>query len=75
MKVEMLQDRMQEMLGEYETKIEHNDNIRFGRILLVSSGLARIEKKVIEEIFFKQNIGCVPVGNILNNMHLSDEHV
>lgn len=65
-KIEMLQDQIQEMLGDYECI----SSARFGKILLISAALSRVDKKVVEEVFFKNNMGCVPVGNILANMHL-----
>lgn len=68
----MLQDRIQEMFGEYESKNKGGNNLRFGKILLASTGLGRVEKRIVEEVFFKQSIGCVPVENILSNMHLSE---
>ena len=69
-KIEMLQDQIQEMLGDYECKIRRKSSARFGKILLISAALSRVDKKVVEEVFFKNNMGCVPVGNILANMHL-----
>lgn len=71
MKIESLQDKMQEMLHEYED-IQHGDGDRFGRILLAGAGIGRVQKKIIEDLFFKPDIDCVPVANILNNLHLSD---
>ena len=71
-KIEQLQEKMQEMLRQYEDTLEEgNDGIRFGRLLLAGACISRVRKKIIEDLFFKPDIMCVPVTNILNNLHLS----
>ena len=71
-KIEQLQDRMQEMLCQYEDTLHQaSHGVRFGRILLAGACIGRVPKKIIEHLFFKPDIMCVPVANILNNLHLS----
>ena len=74
-KIEQLQEKMHEMLRQYEDTLEEgNDGIRFGRLLLAGACIGRVHKKIIEDLFFKPDIMCVPVANILNNLHLSQEY-
>ena len=41
---------------------------RFGRILLVLGRVQRINPKVIEKAFFSQEIGSVPIRNLVQNI-------
>ena len=71
-KVEQLQDRMQEMLRQYEDTLhQESRGVRFGRILLAGAMNGRVHRKIIEDLFFKPDVMCVPVTNILKNLHLS----
>ena len=72
MKIEQLQDRMQEMLRQYEDTLHQTSHgVRFGRILLAGAMSSRVHQKIIEDLFFKPDVMCVPVTNILKNLHLT----
>ena len=74
-KIEQLQNRIQEMLRQYEDSLQSgSDGARFGRILLAGACINRVHQTVIEDLFFKPDIMCVPVGNILNNLHFSQRN-
>ena len=66
-RIEILQDKMQEVLREYEHKVDRSKDVRFGRVLVINLLIGRLEKTWIEDLFFKPDISSVPVTSVLIN--------
>ncbi|CAH0388820.1 unnamed protein product [Bemisia tabaci] len=63
--IELLQDQTQVMLREY---ISVTSKVRFGKLLLLLPVLASLEKRNLEELFFRKTIGNVSISSLLTDM-------
>ncbi|ODM95917.1 Protein tailless [Orchesella cincta] len=68
MQVEMLQDQTHVMLQEYCIGRAPPNKIRFGKLLLLLPLIRRIKGSLIEELFFKQTVGDIPIERLLSDM-------
>lgn len=59
------------MLQEYCAGKNPPSKIRFGKLLLILPLIRRIGGKVLEELFFKQTIGDIPIERLLCDMFKS----
>ena len=69
--VECYQDQAQIMLGDYIRRQYHGQQVRFGKLLLMLPSMRMISPKTIEELFFRQTIGCVSIESLLCDMFKS----
>jgi hypothetical protein len=69
--VEILQDQTHVMLQEYCTGKSPPSKIRFGKLLLILPLIRRINGNILEELFFKQTIGEIPIERLLCDMFKS----
>ncbi|UYV78834.1 hypothetical protein LAZ67_16002945 [Cordylochernes scorpioides] len=67
--VESIQDQTQLMLHEYVLTRQPPSKVRFGRLLLLLSGLRAVGADAIEEVFFRRTIGNIPVRRLLGDMY------
>ncbi|CAG7681483.1 unnamed protein product [Allacma fusca] len=68
LQVEILQDQTHLMLQEYCVTKQPPNKIRFGKLLLILPSIRRISGKTLEELFFKQTVGDVPIERLLCDM-------
>lgn len=66
--VEVLQDQTHVMLQEYCIGRTPPNKIRFGKLLLLLPLIRRISGKILEELFFKQTVGDIPIERLLSDM-------
>ncbi|XP_035709277.1 orphan steroid hormone receptor 2 isoform X2 [Folsomia candida] len=71
LQIELLQDQTHVMLQEYCAGKNPPSKIRFGKLLLILPLIRRIGGKVLEELFFKQTIGDIPIERLLCDMFKS----
>ncbi|KAK6633734.1 hypothetical protein RUM44_004341 [Polyplax serrata] len=67
--VEMLQDQAQCILGDYIRNRYPRQPTRFGRLLLILPNLRSIRQLTIEQLFFKETIGEIPIQRLLGDMY------
>ena len=66
--VESFQDQAQVMLNDYERYANISRPMRFGRLLLSLPALRGVSSKFLENLFFKQTIGNIPIERLLSDM-------
>ncbi|XP_057290632.1 protein dissatisfaction-like [Hydractinia symbiolongicarpus] len=66
--VSVLRDRCQITLSEYTARKCSDQPGRFGRILLTLGRIQKISPKLIEAVFFKKEIGDIPMETLVRNM-------
>ena len=71
LQVEILQDQAQVMLSDYIFSSQSASKVRFGKLLLLLPTLRTISPRAIEEVFFRQTIGNVPIERLLCDMFKS----
>lgn len=69
--VEQLQDQAQSMLGEYDRQTYPNQQVRFGRLLLMLPALGVLSSKCIEQMFFRGTLDNIPMERLLSDMFKS----
>ncbi|XP_022801132.1 nuclear receptor subfamily 2 group E member 1-like [Stylophora pistillata] len=69
--VERLQDQAQAMLGEYCRGHNPEQQVRFGKLLLMLPSLRSISPKMIEDLFFRGALDNVPIERMLCDMFKS----
>ncbi|EEB19899.1 Orphan nuclear receptor NR6A1, putative [Pediculus humanus corporis] len=67
--VEMLQDQAQCILGDYIRNRYPRQPTRFGRLLLILPNLRSIRQLTVEQLFFKETIGEIPIQRLLGDMY------
>ncbi|XP_071819704.1 nuclear receptor subfamily 2 group E member 1-like isoform X2 [Apostichopus japonicus] len=65
---ESFQDQAQVMLNDYERYANISRPMRFGRLLLSLPALRAVNSKFLENLFFKQTIGNIPIERLLSDM-------
>ena len=66
--IDMLRDRCQLTLSNYVSSAYPDQPTRFGRLLLILGRLQRISPSAIEQAFFRNEIGDVPIETLIRNM-------
>ena len=66
--IEHLRDRCQITMSEYVSNEYPNQPTRFGRILLTLGRIQKINTKVIEHVFFRKEIGDIPIETLIRNI-------
>ncbi|XP_031548740.1 nuclear receptor subfamily 2 group E member 1-like [Actinia tenebrosa] len=69
--VERLQDQAQSMLGEYCRSHYPDQQVRFGKLLLMLPSLRAVGPKMIEDLFFRGTLDNVPIERMLCDMFKS----
>ena len=69
--VERLQDQAQAMLGDYCRNHCPDQQIRFGKLLLMLPSLRAVGPKMIENLFFRGTLDNVPIERMLCDMFKS----
>lgn len=69
--VERLQDQAQSMLGEYCRSHYPDQQVRFGKLLLMLPSLRSVGPKMIEDLFFRGTLDNVPIERMLCDMFKS----
>ncbi|XP_068733249.1 nuclear receptor subfamily 2 group E member 1-like isoform X1 [Montipora capricornis] len=69
--VERLQDQAQAMLGEYCRSKNPEQQVRFGKLLLMLPSLRSVSPKMIEDLFFRGALDNVPIERMLCDMFKS----
>lgn len=69
--VERLQDQAQAMLGEYCRSHSPDQQVRFGKLLLMLPSLRSVSPKMIEDLFFRGALDNVPIERMLCDMFKS----
>ena len=69
--VERLQDQAQAMLGEYCRSHTPDQQVRFGKLLLMLPSLRSVSPKMIEDLFFRGALDNVPIERMLCDMFKS----
>ncbi|XP_067056221.1 nuclear receptor subfamily 2 group E member 1-like [Acropora muricata] len=69
--VERLQDQAQGMLGEYCRSKNPEQQVRFGKLLLMLPSLRSVSPKTIEDLFFRGALDNVPIERMLCDMFKS----
>lgn len=69
--VEQLQDQAQSMLGEYDRQTYPNQQVRFGRLLLMLPALRVLSAQCIEQMFFRGTLDNIPMERLLSDMFKS----
>lgn len=69
--VERLQDQAQAMLGEYCRSHNPEQQVRFGKLLLMLPSLRSVSPKMIEDLFFRGALDNVPIERMLCDMFKS----
>ncbi|XP_031337233.1 nuclear receptor subfamily 2 group E member 1 [Photinus pyralis] len=68
-KVVGVQENTQLMLNKYVLATYPSQPLRFGKLLLLLPVLQTVKSSTIEELFFKNTIGNIPIVNIICNMY------
>ncbi|KAF5305464.1 hypothetical protein FQA39_LY01555 [Lamprigera yunnana] len=68
-KVSAVQENTQLMLNKYILTAYPSQPLRFGKLLLLLPSLQTVKSSTIEELFFKNTIGNIPIVNIICNMY------
>lgn len=71
LQVELLQDQTHVMLAEYCAGKSPPSKIRFGKLLLILPLIRRIGGRTLEQLFFRQTIGEIPIQRLLSDMFKS----
>nr|XP_018897037.1 PREDICTED: nuclear receptor subfamily 2 group E member 1-like isoform X2 [Bemisia tabaci] len=71
--VEMLQDQAQCILGDYVRGRYSRQPTRFGRLLLMLPSLRSIRQCTVEQLFFKETIGDIPIQRLLGDMYTMEK--
>lgn len=69
--VERLQDQAQAMLGEHCRSQNPDQQVRFGKLLLMLPSLRSVSPKMIEDLFFRGALDNVPIERMLCDMFKS----
>lgn len=71
--VEMLQDQAQCILNDYIRGRYSRQPNRFGRLLLLVPSLRAVRQATVENLFFKDTIGEIPMQRLLIDMYQMDK--
>ncbi|CAG7730288.1 unnamed protein product, partial [Allacma fusca] len=71
--VEMLQDQAQCILNDYIRGRYSRQPTRFGRMLLLVPSLRAVRQNTVENLFFKDTIGEIPMQRLLIDMYQMDK--
>ena len=66
--VESFRDQCQMALNRHISVEFPSNHGRFGRILLLFGRLQRSEQSLIEDVFFRKEIGDIAMGNLVRNI-------
>lgn len=66
--VESFRDQCQMALNEHIAVESSRNHGRFGRILLLFGRLQRAEQTLVEDVFFRKEIGDVAMGTLVRNI-------
>ena len=66
--VEILQDQAQLMLNDYIMTRQTSNKYRFGKLLLLLPMLRTLSPRAVEDVFFRQTIGSIPIERLLCDM-------
>ncbi|KAJ9597382.1 hypothetical protein L9F63_011771, partial [Diploptera punctata] len=72
--VEMLQDQAQCILGDYVRSRYPRQPTRFGRLLLLLPSLRAVRQATVEQLFFKETIGEIPIQRLLGDMYHMEKY-
>ncbi|XP_021917928.1 nuclear receptor subfamily 2 group E member 1 [Zootermopsis nevadensis] len=72
--VEMLQDQAQCILGDYVRSRYPRQPTRFGRLLLLVPSLRAVRQVTVEQLFFKETIGEIPIQRLLGDMYNMEKY-
>ncbi|CAB3387854.1 Hypothetical predicted protein [Cloeon dipterum] len=72
--VEMLQDQAQCILGDYVRGRYPRQPTRFGRLLLLLPSLRAVRASTIEQLFFRDTIGEIPIQRLLGDMYHMEKY-
>ncbi|XP_014667987.1 PREDICTED: nuclear receptor subfamily 2 group E member 1-like [Priapulus caudatus] len=72
-KVELVQDQAQMLLGEYIHQNYASQPTRFGRLLLLLPSLKGVSCHLVEEIFFKETIGSIPLERLVVDIYQQEK--
>ncbi|XP_059489527.1 protein dissatisfaction-like [Neocloeon triangulifer] len=72
--VEMLQDQAQCILGDYVRGRYPRQPTRFGRLLLLLPSLRAVRAATIEQLFFRDTIGEIPIQRLLGDMYHMEKY-
>ncbi|XP_023712584.1 nuclear receptor subfamily 2 group E member 1 [Cryptotermes secundus] len=72
--VEMLQDQAQCILGDYVRSRYPRQPTRFGRLLLLVPSLRAVRQATVEQLFFKETIGEIPIQRLLGDMYHMEKY-
>nr|CAD7402948.1 unnamed protein product [Timema cristinae] len=72
--VEMLQDQAQCILGDYVRSRYPRQPTRFGRLLLLVPSLRAVRQSTVEQLFFKETIGEIPIQRLLGDMYHMEKY-
>jgi nuclear receptor subfamily 2 group A len=72
--VEMLQDQAQCILGDYVRSRYPRQPTRFGRLLLLVPSLRAVRQATVEQLFFKETIGEIPIQRLLGDMYNMEKY-
>ncbi|XP_034245012.1 nuclear receptor subfamily 2 group E member 1 [Thrips palmi] len=67
--VEMLQDQAQCILSDYVRTRYPRQPTRFGRLLLLVPSLRSVRQATVEQLFFRETIGEIPITRLLGDMY------
>lgn len=67
--VEMLQDQAQCILSDYVRTRYPRQPTRFGRLLLLVPSLRSVRQVTVEQLFFRETIGEIPITRLLGDMY------
>lgn len=73
--VTALQDQAQLSLSKYIATAYPSQPSRFGKLLLMLPALKAINSSTIEEIFFRNSIGSMPMDRLLTDIYRSQDIV
>jgi hypothetical protein len=71
MRVEALQEQSQLLLGDYcvsSRGCEGAARRRLGRLLLLLNGARQLEATALQQLFFSQTVGQVPIERLLGDI-------
>ena len=70
--VSTLQDQAQVCLGKHIEVTYPTQPFRFGKMLLLLPTLKHVSGKTIEDVFFRNTIGGIPIERLLVDMFKSE---
>ncbi|KAF6035680.1 tll [Bugula neritina] len=71
--INALQDQAQLALSKHISQVYPTQPSRFGKLLLMLPALRTINASSIEEIFFRNSIGSIPIERLLTDMYKSQD--